>query len=152
MLTRSPARRPRRLSAYHAVPCAHSIIPSFHLPFMQSRMYGVPAPHRHPLPPTHTPHPSPPLLQVLPLRTHPTMNMNHGGGFLLSGTVLAPPQQQQQQQAADQQPQQQPQQEAKQEAKQAQQAPEQQGQQEAAEQQQQQQQPMQTEQAQGEQQ
>ena len=31
-------------------------------------------------------------MQVLPLRTHPTMNMNHGGGFLLSGTVLAPQQ------------------------------------------------------------
>ncbi|PRW61100.1 tRNA (adenine(58)-N(1))-methyltransferase non-catalytic subunit trm6 [Chlorella sorokiniana] len=28
-------------------------------------------------------------LQVLPLRTHPTMNMNHGGGYILSATVLA---------------------------------------------------------------
>lgn len=27
--------------------------------------------------------------QVLPLRTHPTMNMNHGGGYILSATVLA---------------------------------------------------------------
>jgi hypothetical protein len=25
---------------------------------------------------------------VLPLRTHPSMNMNHGGGFILSATVL----------------------------------------------------------------
>jgi len=31
-------------------------------------------------------------MQVLPLRSHPTMNMNHGGGFILSGTVLAPQQ------------------------------------------------------------
>jgi len=28
-------------------------------------------------------------LQVLPMRTHPTMNMNHGGGYILSATVLA---------------------------------------------------------------
>jgi tRNA (adenine-N(1)-)-methyltransferase non-catalytic subunit len=27
--------------------------------------------------------------QVLPKRTHPTMNMNHGGGYLLSGIVTA---------------------------------------------------------------
>jgi hypothetical protein len=28
-------------------------------------------------------------VQVLPLRSHPTMNMNHGGGYILSGTTLA---------------------------------------------------------------
>jgi tRNA (adenine-N(1)-)-methyltransferase non-catalytic subunit len=27
--------------------------------------------------------------QVLPKRTHPLMNMNHGGGYMLSGTVTA---------------------------------------------------------------
>lgn len=26
-------------------------------------------------------------IQVLPLRTHPLMNMNHGGGYILTGTV-----------------------------------------------------------------
>jgi hypothetical protein len=31
-------------------------------------------------------------VQVLPMRTHPSMNMNHGGGFILSGTVLVPQQ------------------------------------------------------------
>ncbi|EFN52089.1 hypothetical protein CHLNCDRAFT_139358 [Chlorella variabilis] len=36
-------------------------------------------------------------MQVLPLRTHPTMNMSHGGGSILSGTVLATDQQRQQQ-------------------------------------------------------
>ncbi|KFM22765.1 tRNA (adenine(58)-N(1))-methyltransferase non-catalytic subunit TRM6 [Auxenochlorella protothecoides] len=29
--------------------------------------------------------------QVLPSRTHPKMQMNHGGGFVLSGTTVAPP-------------------------------------------------------------
>ena len=28
-------------------------------------------------------------MQVLPLRTHPNMNMNHGGGFILSGTIAS---------------------------------------------------------------
>lgn len=43
------------------------------------------------LSPTH-PHTHSYHTQVLPLRTHPTMNMNHGGGFILAGTVLAPAQ------------------------------------------------------------
>ncbi|KAK2077334.1 hypothetical protein QBZ16_004968 [Prototheca wickerhamii] len=29
--------------------------------------------------------------QVLPGRTHPTMQMNHGGGYVLSGVTVAPP-------------------------------------------------------------
>jgi hypothetical protein len=34
--------------------------------------------------------PPPPMhvLQVLPARTHPLMNMNHGGGFILAGTTV----------------------------------------------------------------
>ena len=40
------------------------------------------------LPCTCAPRPLAPL-QVLPMRTHPSMNMNHGHGFILSGTVLA---------------------------------------------------------------
>ena len=27
-------------------------------------------------------------MQVLPSRTHPMMNMNHGSGYLLSGTTV----------------------------------------------------------------
>ncbi|KAL4423995.1 hypothetical protein ABPG75_001296 [Micractinium tetrahymenae] len=42
-------------------------------------------------------------MQVLPLRSHPNMNMNHGGGYILSGTVLAPSARKQQQQQQQQQ-------------------------------------------------
>lgn len=37
------------------------------------------------------PLPTAPHRQVLPSRTHPKMQMNHGGGFVLSGTTVAPP-------------------------------------------------------------
>ena len=36
-------------------------------------------------------------VQVLPSRTHPVMQMNHGGGYLLSGTTVMPGGAQQQQ-------------------------------------------------------